>query len=421
MSENIKEKAILLSACLQKDSYEQKLKSLDELERLADTAGIEVVGKFIQNRKGLNRTFYLGKGFLKEIVENNEDFDLLIFDNELLPSQGRNISKEFKVETIDRTEVILDIFHKHAQTYEAKLQIKLAELKYQLPRLKKLWSHLDRERGSSNSAGGGASRGMGEKQIEVDKRKIRFEIYKIGNLINKIVKQKDTQSKQREKIKRICLIGYTNAGKSTLFNYLTDADVLVEDKLFATLDSTVRSFNFEKGKEVVLSDTVGFIANLPHNLVASFQATLTEVKEADLLLQVVDISDDSYEKQIKDVNIVLKEIKAENITQLIVFNKIDQAELNIEIIDKLKTFYPRSVFISAKSGVGIDKMIEDMDEIVNISKHYRFFIPHSDQKAVNFFYKIGNVISKEFDENGIKLHVEMNKEDLYGYEKYIVE
>jgi GTP-binding protein HflX len=305
-------KAFLVGACLDSRDFDKKNASLDELERLAETAEIEVLDKFIQNRKNINKALYVGKGFLEDIKAKMEfaGAEILIFDNELSPMQARNIKRDFGIDVLDRTEIILDIFHKHAKSKESKLEVKLAELKYQLPRLKKLWSHLDRERGASGSSSG-ASRGMGEKQIEVDRRIIKEDIRTVTHELEKIMTQKITQRKGRADAKKICLVGYTNAGKSSLFNKITGENVLVEDKLFATLDTTSRSLEMENGENVIISDTVGFISDLPHNLIASFRATLKDVMDADLLLHVIDISDDSCEEHIKSVNSVLKEINAD--------------------------------------------------------------------------------------------------------------
>lgn len=419
--EKIIPKAFLVGVCLNKRDLEQKEISLDELERLADTAGIETKGKFIQSRQKIEKATYVGKGFLEDLKAKMEmvGADILIFDNELSPTQGRNILKRHELETIDRTELILDIFHDHAKTKEAKLEVKLAELKYQLPRLKKLWSHLDRERGASGS-GTGASRGMGEKQIEIDRRIITSEIKKIGTELQKIMNQKIVQRKQRENVKKVCLVGYTNSGKSTLFNKLTGADVLVEDKLFATLDSTARSLELEKGKNIILSDTVGFISQLPGNLVASFRATLKDVNDADLLVHIVDISDDNCEEQIKAVGEVLTQIEANEIPSVLVFNKVDKLSehrVREEIfIDK----YPRSVIISAVTGENIDKLLKKVDDMLNLSSTYKLLLPFEEQKLLAQLHDFGNVLSKEFTDEGVVVEAVVNKEDLKKVEKYIV-
>ena len=279
------EKTAFLAAIVrQSESQAEAEASLDELERLADTAGIMVLGRYTQKRNHPERSSYFGKGWLSQIAQrmHQAQADLLIVNEELSPIQGRNIEKHFGIRVIDRTEVILSIFHDHARTREARPHVRLAELKHQLPRLRKLWGHFDKERGSVRAKGGAASRGMGEKQIEIDKRLIRQQIRRVTRSIETVTHQKETQRKQRVKTLKLCLVGYTNAGKSTLFNALTGAGVLVEDKLFATLDSTSRQLKLGTGQPLVISDTVGFISRLPHHLVASFRATLMEVQDADL-------------------------------------------------------------------------------------------------------------------------------------------
>ncbi len=411
-------KAVLCGVSSSLKEKMAKEQSLEELERLADTAGIETLGKFIQNRQKPDKTFFLGKGFLAEVVGEMQSLgaDVIIFDNELSPSQARNIEKTFEIRVIDRTEVILDIFHKHASSKEAKLQVKLAELNYQLPRLKKLWSHLDREKGQS-SGSGGTSRGMGEKQIEVDKRLIRAEIAKVKAELKKVDMQKETQRKQRQKVKKICLVGYTNAGKSTLFNALTGAEVLVEDKLFATLDSTSKALELEKGKDVILSDTVGFISNLPHHLVASFKATLKDVQDADLLLHTIDFSDPYFKKYIEEVDNVLAQIEADKIPQILVLNKMDKAD---KIMLKfMKKAYPNCIGISAKNGENLDALLKLADDMLHSANQVQLIIPHSDQKSINLLFSLAKIISKEYTENGLNAEVILNQEDRYHFEKYI--
>jgi len=417
-----KPKAFLIGVCLDSREFEKAQRSIAELERLADTAEIEVVEKFIQNRKKIDRATYVGKGFLEEIKAKMElvGVDLIIFDNEIAPTHARNMKNDFDITALDRTEIILDIFHRHARTKEAQLEVRLAELKYQLPRLKKLWSHLDRERGASGSATG-ASRGMGEKQIDIDKRIVKGEIRFITQELEKIMTQKITQRKSREFTKKVCIVGYTNAGKSCLFNKLTGENVLVEDKLFATLDSTARSLDLGKGEKIIISDTVGFISNLSHNLVASFRATLRDVMDADLLLHVVDISDESCEDQIKAVNDVLKEIEAHKIPFLLVFNKIDllgEYRVKEEVFgDK----YKNSLYISALTGENIENLITVVDNKLNQSSKYDLLFPFEEQKIIANMHEYATIISREFADNGVLISAVVNKEDLYKVKKFIVQ
>lgn len=417
-----KPKAFLVAACLNNKEYLRTEASLDELERLADTANIEVAGKFYQSRKFIEKSTYLGKGFLEDLKAKMEmlEVDVLLFDDELAPTQSRNILKHFEIKTIDRTELILDIFHMHAKTKEAFLQIKLAELKYQLPRLKKLWSHLDRERGASGS-GKGASRGMGEKQLHIDKRIIEEEIIKISKKLEKISMQHSVRKKQRLKVKNVCLAGYTNAGKSTLFNKLTGSDVFVEDKLFATLTSTAAALDLGKGKEVVLSDTVGFISNLPHNLVASFRSTLKDINTADLIIHVVDIADDMCEENIISVNKVLKEIHADKQPILLVFNKVDSLSEYRVRAEIFEDKYENSVIISAKTGENIDVLLKRIDDLVNESNHYVFHFPFSEQKSVAFLHQYANVLDEKYHDDKIEVKAIVNKSDLRRIEKFIVQ
>ncbi|MCF7859239.1 MAG: GTPase HflX [Candidatus Cloacimonetes bacterium] len=412
-------KAILIGVCLNKIEFSKKENCLKELARLTDTAGLEVVGQFIQNRQRPDAAFYAGKGFLEKVInETGSEFPgVLIFDNELSASQNRNIEKEFELEAIDRTEVILNIFHEHARSREAQLQVRLAELQYQLPRLKKLWSHLDREKGRAAGMSG-AARGMGEKQIEVDRRIIRHEISQVKKELVKVDRQKEIQRNQRDKIKKVCLIGYTNAGKSTLFNRLTDAGVLVEDKLFATLETTTRKLKLSKGRDLILSDTVGFISDLPHHLIASFRATLQDVRDADLLLHIIDISDDNFENYIEEVNKVLVQIDAEKIPQFMVLNKLDKVDPIIlkERVNSRK----KPILVSAKSGENIAGLLDLIDDKLHNAKKYKLLIPHTEQKTVNNLHKLADIENVDYLENGVSIIAVINREDLSHFVKYVV-
>jgi len=394
--------------------------SLDELERLADTAGIAVLGRYTQKRQQPERSTFFGKGFLSELSEKmfQAGADLLIVNEELSPMQGRNIEKTHQIKVIDRTEVILAIFHDHAKTGESKLQVKLAELQYQLPRLRRLWGHFDKERGSARSAGGTATRGMGEKQIEIDKRLIRIQIRRIKNNIDAITRQKLTQRKQREKSRKICLVGYTNAGKSTLFNYLTDAGVLVEDKLFATLDSTSRQLKLSTGNPIVLSDTVGFISNLPHHLVASFRATLMEATDADLLLHLVDVSDPRHEYYIEQVNEVLTQIGAAEIPQILVLNKSDRVDSRLLAL--YEKHYQDAVLISATKGQNIPLLLEKIESTVLGNEHLRLKLPYAKTSLVSQLHDLGIVHKEDYREDGIYLEVTLGSADKYLVEDFIL-
>ncbi|MDY0337543.1 MAG: GTPase HflX [Candidatus Cloacimonadaceae bacterium] len=413
--------AFIASLIRQGESSEENEASLDELERLADTAGIMVLGRYSQRRPQPERATFFGKGFLEELSAKyfGAKADLLIINEELSPMQARNIEKQHNITVIDRTELILSIFHHHAKTKEAKLQVKLAELQYQLPRLKRLWRHFDKERGSVRSVGGSATRGMGEKQIEIDKRLIRTQIRKINRAIDEITQHKETQRKQREYTEKICLVGYTNAGKSTLFNRLTDAGVLVEDRLFATLDSTSRQLKLSTGNPVVISDTVGFISNLPHHLVASFRATLMEAMDANLLLHVVDASDPRHEYYIEQVNEVLISIGAQNIPQILVLNKRDQ--LDERMVKLLERYFEDSIAISAAEDQNIDVLLENIERKLLNNQSYAIRLPYSQTAMVSRLHEIGDIESEDYREDGIYLSLNLAAKDKHLIAEYILE
>lgn len=292
---------------------------LNELEFLAHTYQLNTRKKFIQRLEKPDPATFIGKGKLNEVKEfvHREKIGYVIFDDELSPSQQRNIEKELKCKILDRTQLILNIFEQRAQTAHAKTQVELASMQYLLPRLKGMWTHLERQRGGTGTRGG-----AGEKEIETDRRIVQDKIAKLKHRLKEIDKQMFQQRKNRGQMVRVSLVGYTNAGKSSLMNFLSKSDVLAENKLFATLDATVRKVNFD-GVPFLLSDTVGFIRKLPTLLIESFKSTLDEVREADLLLHVVDISHKNFEEHIQVVNETLKQIGAANISTILVFNKID--------------------------------------------------------------------------------------------------
>lgn len=312
-------RAVLVGLITPEQNEERTLEYLDELAFLADTSGVVVEKRFVQSLPAPNSQTYVGHGKLEEIrqyVEENE-IQLVIFDDELSPRQLRNIEKVLGVQILDRTILILEIFVQRAQTSYAKTQVEVAQLQYMLPRLTRMWSHLDRQRG-----GGTTSRGMGEKQIEADKRIIQSRIALLKEELKRIDKQMATQRKNRGKLVRVALVGYTNVGKSTLMNLLSKSDVFAENKLFATLDTTVRKVTVEN-LPFLLCDTVGFIRKLPHHLVESFKSTLDEVREADVLFHVVDISHPNFEEQIDVVNQTLADLDSKEKPIIMVFNKID--------------------------------------------------------------------------------------------------
>ena len=311
-------KAILVSVCCANDSLQHAEECLDELALLLDTAGGQAVKRVIQRLDHPDHHTYIGSGKLAEVIEykNALEVDFIVFDDELTPAQLRNLEKAFRCRILDRTTLILDIFAKRARTSIAKTQVELAQLQYMLPRLTRMWTHLERQRG------GIGMRGPGESQIETDRRLITEKIVLLKERLNAIDKQKSLQRKNRESLVRVALVGYTNVGKSTLLNILSKSDVFAENKLFATLDTTVRKVVIDN-LPFLISDTVGFIRKLPHGLVESFKSTLDEVREADLLIHVVDIAHPNYEEQIESVNKTLSEIGAIGKPTILVFNKID--------------------------------------------------------------------------------------------------
>ena len=329
----VKAETAILVGLITKDQDEEKTTEyLDELEFLADTAGAVTVKRFTQKVNGPNTVTYVGKGKLEEIkqyIEDEEDNDreigMVIFDDELSAKQMRNIENELKVKILDRTSLILDIFAMRAQTANAKTQVELAQYRYMLPRLQRLWTHLERQGGGSGSGGGKGSvglRGPGETQLEMDRRIILQHITLLKQRLLEIDKQKTTQRKNRGRMVRVALVGYTNVGKSTIMNLLAKSEVFAENKLFATLDTTVRKVVIDN-LPFLLADTVGFIRKLPTDLVDSFKSTLDEVREADLLVHVVDISHPDFEEQIEVVNQTLKDLDSADKPMVLVFNKID--------------------------------------------------------------------------------------------------
>ncbi|GIW86198.1 MAG: GTPase HflX [Isosphaeraceae bacterium] len=324
---------------------------LDELRGLAKTAGLVVVGSLIQKRQRPDVATYIGSGKVEELKQKVEvnSADVVVFDNDLAPSQTRNLEKALGVKVIDRTEVILDIFATRARTHEAHLQVELAQLEYALPRLKRMWTHLSRYKG------GIGVRGPGEKQLEEDRRLVEHRIRDLKQKLAKIQARKEREVASRGDVATVSLVGYTNAGKSTLMNALTDAGVEAEDKLFATLDTRTRRWHFRGGGQVLLSDTVGFIRNLPHTLVASFKATLEETRRADLLLHVVDASDPEAEHQVEAVEAVLAELGLAERPVLLVLNKADRVT-DRSVLDVLSARAGQSIVISAATGQGLNAL-----------------------------------------------------------------
>ena len=324
---------------------------LVELKDLVLTLGYEVADRFIVNRKHISPALYIGKGKVQEMKRLISMLGIheVVFDDDLSPTQLRNLEKALNIEIRDRSGIILEIFANHARTKEAKTQVELASLEYLLPRLTRRWTHLERQIG-----GIGVRSGAGETQIEVDRRLIRTRISKLKKELNKIDRERETQRKGRNSFFRVALVGYTNAGKSTIMNILTKSDVLIEDKLFATLDTTVRQWKIDKYHHVLLSDTVGFIRKLPPNLVASFRSTLQEARDADLILKVIDISNPNCTDHLDTVNEILIELGLFTIPSLTVFNKIDG--MDTDLFSQVKRDHPDGIYISALKHLKIDDL-----------------------------------------------------------------
>ncbi len=401
------ERAILAALDTKHTSRELVEEHLSELEELALTAGAETVMKLIQDRPSMDSAFYIGKGKAEELaflVEQNE-IDLVIFDDDLTPVQLRNLERLVDKKIIDRSGLILDIFASRAKTNEAKTQVELAQLQYMLPRLTRAWTHL------SKQYGGIGTKGPGETQIETDRRMIRNRISHLKEKLIKIEKQRDTQSQQRKDLVKITLVGYTNVGKSTLFNLLTSSDVFAEDKLFATLDSTTRTLDFGKKEKLLLSDTVGFIRKLPPNLVASFKSTLNEVREADIILHVIDITHPYFEDQIAVVEQTLKELGSDNKTQINIFNKVD-ALTDRTRIAYVKNKYADSIILSAQRGINVSQLKEKLVEITEsayVVEDINLGL-HESRKAAKI-HTMAEVISTDYDDETIHIKYRANREN----------
>jgi GTPase len=325
--------------------------SLDELALLADTAGAKVLDRIVQRRGTIHPATFIGRGKVDEVKEAAEqsEADVAIFNDDLSPPQVRNLEKALGVKVVDRSELILDIFAKRARTRESRLQVELAQLEYQLPRLTGMWTHLERQ------AGGIGTRGPGETQLEVDRRRVRERIATLKRDLEGVERERETQRRRRRREFRCALVGYTNAGKSTLFNALTRAQVFVENRLFATLDATTRQMVSRDRQVALLTDTVGFIRKLPHHLVASFRSTLAEAVEADLLLHVVDVADPNFPKQMQAVGKVLDDLLENPRPTTLVFNKADLI-VDAEMLEGIHARYPESFVLSARTGEGLDEL-----------------------------------------------------------------
>lgn len=417
-----KQKVLLVGVNLNDEFY--FFKSMSELEELVKACQMLPIGSIVQNLKEINSAFYVGSGKLEEIKDkiNKLHPDLVVFNNELSPSQLKNLELKLDIQILDRTSIILNIFALRAKTNEAKMQVEIAKLRYMLPRLSGLHLSLGRQGGGS----GFSNKGSGEKQIELDRRIIEDRISKLNKELSEIETRRNIQRRKRSdsQLPLVSLVGYTNAGKSTLLNALVDLSlsdeskkVYEEDMLFATLETSIRKIKIKDGKDFLLSDTVGFIRELPHMLIKAFRSTLDEVKNSDLLLHVVDFSDEDYEENIRVTNSTLKEIGADNIPVIYVFNKCDKVnDTKLPYVDGNK------VCISAKNNIGINELINVISN--NIFKGYvtcKMQIPFKRGDIVSYLKEKYDFISTQYTNDGTLIEICLNKKDYGKYKNYIIE
>tara|TARA_B110000467_G_scaffold79169_1_gene71542 strand:- start:420 stop:1691 length:1272 start_codon:yes stop_codon:yes gene_type:complete len=400
---NKKEKALLIGVIYEKLDESLVEEHLKELELLAETAGAKVVGKVTQKLSRINPAYFIGSGKAEQIIKQAEELSvsLIIFDDDLSPAQIKNYSNLVKnIKVIDRSALILDIFSQHAKTKEAKTQVELAQLEYMLPRLTRAWTHLERQMG-----GIGARAGAGETQIEVDRRLLRTKISKLKKELTKIDKERETQSKNRLNEFKVALVGYTNAGKSTLMKTMSGADVLIKNQLFATLDTTIRTVKLDNSHTILLSDTVGFVRKLPHHLVASFKSTLKEVVDADLILIMLDASSNEVLDHFNTIIEVLKDLGAERHPSLIILNKIDHQNFENKM-SYLKNTFPEAIFISALNKLMIDslnnKIINFMDmNYQTVDLHFTY----QESKKLALAQEGVNVLERVYNDDHVYLKV----------------
>jgi len=400
--------------------------SLDELEQLAHTAGVEVVGRETQRLATINPATYIGSGKVEEIKALRQElgYDLLLFDEKLSPAQLRNLEEALEGKVLDRTALILDIFALHARTKEGALQVELAQYTYRLPRLTRQWTHLSRQ-----TVGGVGLRGPGETQLETDRREIGHRIAQLRQEIEQVRQQRSLQRRRRRRagMPVIAIVGYTNAGKSSLLNRISSADVLVADQLFATLDPTTRKVALPSGKEVLFTDTVGFIQKLPTELVAAFHATLEEVQEADILLHVVDISDRNLMQKVQAVEEVLGDLEADDKPAIVALNKVDLVDPDAELqesanhhetrlamrhnmLGELHANYAHVVPVSAEQGVGMEELLGAVEQLlVEQMVEMEVVIPYSAGELLSLWHKQGVIDEQRYQQGGIRVRGKLPK------------
>ena len=399
------ERALLVRLYFDPREEEESEALLEELGELVSTLGIGVVEKVLVRCREMHKKFLCGTGKAAEIAElaKAHECDCLVFDNQLAPSQQREWERAADMTVLDREEVILDIFARRAQTKEARLQVELARMQYALPRLARMWGHLDREGGSGGGMGGGAARGMGEKQLEVDRRMANVRIDRARRELEEVRKQRATQRKEREKMEtpHAAIVGYTNAGKSTMLNKLSDSDVMAKDMLFATLDTTTRKIELPDGQPLLITDTVGFVRNLPHRLVEAFKATLEEAVLADFLIHVLDATSPEIERFHETTLKVLGELGAVDKRTITVLNKIDLVT-DPGRLAELRHLYPDALHISAFTGLGLDALLLKCSEVMaDRVRRRRYRIPQSRADLMGVLHRDAKVLSTDYEENDI--------------------
>ena len=413
------ERALLVGINEPRENLDISKYHLEELVNLVDTMGITPVESIMVKLREKNPRFLIGKGKMEEIKALAEQCsaDVIIFDCQLSPSQQRNLEFEYNLAVIDRQEVIIDIFADRASTKEAVLQVALARMKYSLPRLTRAWTHLSKQKGGVKG-----TRGKGETQLESDRRLVLNKINSLKKELIKVKKYRDVQRKKRtgKPVPSISIVGYTNAGKSSLLNLLCDADVLTEDKLFATLDPTSRKIKLDGGRDLILTDTVGFIRKLPHDLIDAFKSTLEEAVHSDVIIHVVDASNHEYEDHIKVTESVLAELGAGDKPQVLVFNKIDLLGSDPVLLAGFKNLFAHSVAISAKDNLGIDDLKKRITE--EVEREYgtvHMFIPSDKWDITAYIHRNGKILKEEYIDEGVNIEAVLNQKDKNILSSYI--
>jgi GTP-binding protein HflX len=419
---NLVQRALLVGIYQEKAEEAEALDLIEELRELVSTLGIGIVGSLTARVPKTNTRYLTGTGKAREIIDHAKELqaDCIIFDNELSPMQQRAWEEDSGIAVVDRHEIILDIFDRRARSKEARLQVDLARMAYSIPRLKRMWGHLDRQGGGGGGGSGGASRGEGETQLEVDRRLARERIGRLREELAEVRKQRATQRKERLKdgLPHIAIVGYTNAGKSTLLNRLTGAGVLAEDKLFATLDTTTRRFELPDGQQALLTDSVGFVRRLPHDLVESFKATLEEALLADFLLHVLDASDPRVYRFYETTLSVLGELGAGEKRSLVVLNKVDK------ITDpawrtQLERHFDQAVFVSAHTGDGIDRLLARLNEMLyDRVERLTLRVPMARADLLALIHREGKIISTEYEDNDAVVQAILPKRFLLKVEAF---